>query len=55
MPSAAAPDSTSPLLTKFGGKYLLTLRADEGAYVSESEDGLNYSEPKPWKFDDGKI
>lgn len=44
-----------PSLTYFGGKYLLTLRADEGAYFSESTDGLNYSEPKPWKFDDGAL
>lgn len=42
-----------PSLTQFGGKYFLTLRADEGAYVATSEDGLNFTEPKPWKFDDG--
>lgn len=44
-----------PSLTFFGGKYLLTLRADEGAYVSVSDDGLHFSESKPWKFDDGKL
>lgn len=44
-----------PSLTKFGDKYYLTLRADEGAYVSVSDDGLNYSEPKPWTFDDGQL
>jgi hypothetical protein len=44
-----------PSLTKFKGKYLLTLRADEGAYVSVSDDGLQFSEPKPWKFDDGQL
>jgi hypothetical protein len=44
-----------PSLTHFGGKYLLTLRADEGAYVATSDDGLNYSEPKAWTFDDGGL
>ena len=44
-----------PSLTQFGGKYLLTLRADEAAYVSVSDDGLNYSEPKLWIFDDGQL
>jgi hypothetical protein len=43
-----------PSLTLFDGKYLLTLRADEGAYVASSDDGLNYSEPKPWRFDNGE-
>jgi hypothetical protein len=44
-----------PSLTAFGDKYLLTLRADAGAYVAVSDDGLHYSEPKPWKFDDGQL
>jgi hypothetical protein len=44
-----------PSLTFFGGKYLLTLRADEGAYAATSDDGLNYSQPKPWRFDDGEL
>jgi hypothetical protein len=44
-----------PSLTKFGDKYYLTLRADEGAYIAVSDDGLHYSEPKPWKFDDGDL
>jgi hypothetical protein len=44
-----------PSLTFFGGKYYLTLRSDESAFVAVSDDGLNYSEPKPWKFDDGEI
>lgn len=42
-----------PSLTHFDGKYFLTLRADEGAYVATSNDGLHYSQPRPWKFDDG--
>ena len=30
------------------------MRNDEKGYVSVSDDGLNYSEPIVWKFDDGK-
>lgn len=44
-----------PSLTHFGGKYYLTLRSDESALVAVSNDGLNYSEPSHWKFDDGEI
>jgi hypothetical protein len=42
-----------PSLTKFGDKYYLTLRATERAYVAVSDDGLHFSEPKVWSFDDG--
>src|SRR5690606_1011569 len=31
----------------------LTLRNDEKGYVAVSDDGLNYSTPKPWCWDDG--
>jgi hypothetical protein len=34
---------------------LLTLRADEGAYIARSKDGLHFGEPRPWKFDDGQL
>jgi hypothetical protein len=44
-----------PSLTTFGGKYYLTLRSDESAFVAVSDDGLHYSEPKEWKFDDGAV
>jgi hypothetical protein len=44
-----------PSLTYFGGKYLLTMRSDESAWVSTSDDGLQYSQPIPWKFDDGQL
>ncbi|WP_339735948.1 sialidase family protein [uncultured Gimesia sp.] len=43
-----------PSLTKFQNKYYLTMRNDEKGYVSVSDDGLNYSEPIVWKFDDGQ-
>jgi hypothetical protein len=43
-----------PSLTQFNGKYLLTMRADVGAWVSVSDDGLHFTEPKAWTFDDGQ-
>ena len=42
-----------PSLTRFGGSYFLTMRADNSAYVARSKDGLNYEPVQPWKFDDG--
>jgi hypothetical protein len=42
-----------PSLVAFGGRYYLTLRNDERGYVSVSDDGLHFAEPKPWTFDDG--
>jgi hypothetical protein len=35
------------------GRYYLTLRNDVRGYVSVSDDGLHFAEPKPWTFDDG--
>ncbi|WP_417386627.1 sialidase family protein [Gimesia sp.] len=43
-----------PSITKYQGKFYLTMRNDEKGYVSVSDDGLNYSEPIVWKFDDGQ-
>ena len=43
-----------PSLVKFGGRYFLTMRNDVKGYVSTSDDGLQYEDPKPWTFDDGK-
>lgn len=42
-----------PSLTKFGGRYYLTLRNDDHGYVSVSEDGLHFDSPRRWTFDDG--
>ena len=42
-----------PSLIAFRGRYFLTLRNDERGYVSVSDDGLQFAEPKPWLFDDG--
>ena len=42
-----------PSLTKFGGRFFLTMRNDDHGYVSVSNDGLTYKEPRRWTFDDG--
>ena len=43
-----------PSLTKFDGKFYLTLRAeDERGYVAVSEDGLIYAPKKAWSWEDG--
>jgi len=43
-----------PSVTGFGGQFFLTLRNDQKGYVSVSPDGLDYSEPKPWRWEDGE-
>jgi len=44
-----------PSLTQFGGRFLLTLRAeDDRGYVSASEDGLKWTPKQPWSWDDGE-
>lgn len=42
-----------PSLVRFSGRFLLTLRNDRRGYVAVSADGLHFSEPVPWTFDDG--
>jgi hypothetical protein len=42
-----------PSVTQFSDRFFLTMRNDDHGYVSVSDDGLNYSEPKRWTFDDG--
>ena len=42
-----------PSLTRFDDRFFLTIRNDEHGYVAVSDDGLHYSEPKRWTFDDG--
>jgi len=42
-----------PSLALFQKKYYLTLRNDAKAYVAVSDDGLKYSAPQAWTFDDG--
>jgi hypothetical protein len=41
-----------PSLIKFAGKYFLTLRHLDAAYVTTSDDGLHFQPVKKWTFDD---
>ncbi len=43
-----------PSLANFKGKYYLTLRADHTAFVTRSDNGLDYEPIREWTFDDGK-
>ncbi len=43
-----------PSLIAFRGRYFLTLRNDVRGYWSVGGDGLHFSEPRPWTFDDGQ-
>ncbi len=43
-----------PSIVQFGDSFFLTMRADDGAFVASSEDGINYSAHQPWLFDDGR-
>lgn len=42
-----------PSIIKYQGHYFLTMRNDLRAYVTVSDDGLNYRPIKAWTFDDG--
>ncbi|MCA9114368.1 MAG: exo-alpha-sialidase, partial [Planctomycetaceae bacterium] len=42
-----------PSLVKHKGRYWLTIRHDLKGYVTSSDDGLQYTKPEPWRFDDG--
>jgi hypothetical protein len=44
-----------PSVIKYRNNWYLTLRSDKSAYVASSEDGLNFSEPKEWRFDNDSI
>ncbi|MHC4879306.1 MAG: dienelactone hydrolase family protein [Planctomycetota bacterium] len=44
-----------PSLTHFNGRFYLTLRNDDHGYVSVSDDGLTFEEPRRWTFDDGSV
>lgn len=46
---------SEPEIVLFRGKYYMTIRSNENAFLAESEDGLNYSEPRLWRFDDGEL
>jgi len=42
-----------PSLTKFDGRFYLTIRHDQRGYVTHSRDGLHFEPIRPWTFDDG--
>ena len=42
-----------PSLVRLGSDFYLTMRNDERGYVAHSRDGLNFSSPVEWRFDDG--
>jgi hypothetical protein len=42
-----------PSITKFRDRYYLTMRNDDHGYIATSVDGLQFDEPRRWKFDDG--
>jgi hypothetical protein len=44
-----------PTLTRFEGRYYMTIRAEDNhGYVTASEDGLNWQEMRPWRWDNGE-
>ena len=44
-----------PQLTYFDNRYLMTIRAEDGyGYVSQSKDGLQWSAPVKWQWNDGQ-
>ena len=44
-----------PSLVEFGGRVLMTLRAEDGnSYVAASEDGLHFAPMQAWRFDNGE-
>lgn len=43
-----------PSVAEFGGRFYLTIRAEDGhGYAAVSDDGVQYGEKKAWAFDDG--
>ena len=44
-----------PSVTRFGGRFYLTIRAEDNhGYVAVSDDGLNYEPKQAWAWDDGE-
>jgi hypothetical protein len=42
-----------PSLARIGDRFLLTIRHDRAGYVATSTDGLHFTDPKIWCWDDG--
>ncbi len=43
-----------PSLTRFQGKYYMTLRSDHSAFVTKGTDGIHFEPAREWTFDDGQ-
>lgn len=43
-----------PSLIFYDGVFYMTIRSGDLAYVVKSDDGLHFSEPLEWRFDDGE-
>jgi hypothetical protein len=51
---AAGRGMLEPSLTRYRGKFYVTLRAEDSrGYVAVSDDGLDFEEKQPWCWDDG--
>jgi hypothetical protein len=44
-----------PSVTAFKGRYFLTMRADQSAFVARGRDGLTFEPFVEWTFDDGQV
>jgi hypothetical protein len=44
-----------PSIAFYKGKYYLTLRSNHSAHVAQSDDGLRFTGPVEWRFDDGEV
>ncbi len=44
-----------PRLARLGHRYYLTIRSDEIGWFAWSEDGMHFTEPTEWRWDDGEI
>lgn len=42
-------------LIRSGGIYILTIRGDRHGYVCRGTDGIHFSEPEIWRWEDGEI
>jgi len=44
-----------PSVASFGGRFYMTIRAEDGhGHVAACDDGLQWPEPRPWRWDDGE-
>ena len=44
---------SEPAVTRFNGKFYLTVRSDEKIWVSTSNDGVHFMQLRPWLWDTG--